>query len=156
MDAMRDSSQLRHWFIVFAIGAAWPFVVNLFLVELQATVAPEVARAVLRSGFSVDYYAYATSTRVLNGLVVIALIGLIFGIPLGIVAERPWPAWLAFAFTALGASFIWHMSHKWGAEGFVLEWSLPEMWLALLCVGLVCALLHRLMRKSVAPRASAP
>lgn len=131
------------WLGVVALGLLWPFVTDVVLVEYAGHVVPQVAKTILKSRSWSDHESYAYTMRVVNGTVFAVAVGLIFGVPLGVLAQRvsSWP--VVFVTSVVIACIFWHLSGEYGPAGLYSEWLLPEYWFTLAFVLIVAAAISR-------------
>ena len=141
------------WIGVVALGLVWPLVINVILVEFAGHVVPSVAKTILQSGIWSDHDAYVRAMRAITGTVYVVIVGLVFGIPLGVLISRKVAFGSAvFVATVLIASFLWNLSKGYGAIGFYSEWLLPEVWFGLVFVLIMTAVVGRWRSRRIADK----
>ena len=128
---MTQPSTRQTVIVAVALGLAWPFVVDGLIPGFALHLTPRIASTVLHSGIHFDHNSFATTMRVINGVALITVVGLIFGCPLGSFGKSLMLGGPLFVVTVLTASLLWQLVFGYGLAVFLSEWGAPEMWLTL-------------------------
>lgn len=87
--------------------------------------------------------------RVIDGVLWSAILGTLFGIPLGILARTKVVAvWVVFLIALLVVSIINSFRTEFGVGLVLLEWSIPETWLYVIAVLAFAQFTAHLMSKA--------
>jgi hypothetical protein len=139
---------LRGIVVGAVLGVIWPFALTTLL-AFSGNVTIQLTQAAYDLGL--DRMSARLTVRGVDALLWSAILGALFGIPLGFVARtRVLAAWLAFLIALLLAGVV-----NSGIRPVLLEWRVPETWLYVLAVLAVALCTTRLVRPAYATRAMA-
>jgi hypothetical protein len=133
--------------VVIALGVAYPFILTWLYAYGDSISLLSLAAAKQFGSPTALRLTYSAISAVCWAIVV----GLMFGVPLGLTLRTQlFRYWLLFVVAGAAAQlFVW-LRADLDVGFFVLEWSLPEVWLNLAAV-LAVAYLVAFLRQSHAP-----
>ena len=129
------------------VGAAYPIILTWLYAYGDSISLMSLAAAKQFSSPAALRLTFSVISAVCWALVV----GLLFGIPLALALRtQPFRYWLLFVVAGAASQLFAQLYAGLGLGFFVLEWSIPEVWLNLVAV-LAVAYLVTFFRQSRAP-----
>lgn len=128
---MGAGTPARSFLVGIALGLIWPTALAVFFTLVSVA---QLAQAAYNLAL-VDITGVQWILRVGDAVLCSAMLGALFGIPLGLVARaRVITAWIAFLMAYVVICVISATRTPFGVGIVVLEWSFPETWLYVLAV----------------------
>jgi hypothetical protein len=150
---------LRSMLVGALLGVIWPFTLTTLL-PFSGDVTIQLTQAAYELGF--DRRSARLAVRAVDVVLWSAMLGALFGIPLGVLTRsKVFAAWVAFLAGVLAAGFFTSFRARLGIGPVLREWSIPETWLYVLAVLVFALCTARLIgfrppRRAMAPRPRPP
>ena len=129
---MGAGTRTRSLLVGALLGAVWPFALTSLLAFSGHVTMPLIRTA---HELGLDMMSARLIIRLIDGVLWSAILGALFGIPLGIFTRSKVVAvWVVFLIAFLIVSIINSFRTQFGVGLVLLEWSIPETWLYVLAV----------------------
>lgn len=143
---MGAGTRTRSLLVGALLGAIWPFALTNLLGFSGHMTIPLMWTA---HELGLDRMSAGLIVRVIDGVLWSAILGTLFGIPLGILARTKVVAvWVVFLIALLVVSIINSFRTEFGVGLVLLEWSIPETWLYVIAVLAFAQFTAHLMSKA--------
>lgn len=150
---------LRGLLVGAVLGVVWPFAL-MSLLPFSGNVTIQLTHAAYELGLG--RMSARLIVRGADALLWSAILGALFGIPLGFLTRtRVLAGWVAFLIALVAVSVFNSYRARLGIRPLLLEWSIPETWLYVLAVLAFALCTARLIgfrppRRAMAPRPREP
>ena len=141
---MAVGTKARSFLVGIALGLIWPTALAVFFTFVGVAQLVQAAYHLTL----VDITGARWILRIGDAVLCSAIMGALFGIPLGLVARaRVITAWSAFLMAYMAICVVSATRTPFGVDIAFLEWSFPETWLYVLAVLAFAQLAARLAAK---------